>query len=147
MITVYFDGACEPINPGGTASYGVIIKKDGREIYRESKIVCTGPAASNNVAEYNGLIAALRWLYKDYRNEKIECFGDSKLVIEQMNGNWSIKKGLYVEHALKCQGAIQHFSNISLHWVPREKNIADDISKGALRTCGIKFRIQPEGAK
>ena len=34
MIEIYFDGACEPINPRGTASYGYLIKKDG-EIIKE----------------------------------------------------------------------------------------------------------------
>jgi ribonuclease HI len=64
MVTVFFDGACEPVNPGGVASYGFIVLQDEKEIYRESKIVAEGPEASNNVAEYNGLLNALRWLYK-----------------------------------------------------------------------------------
>ncbi|MDP2643705.1 MAG: ribonuclease HI family protein [Desulfobacterales bacterium] len=145
MITVFFDGACEPVNPGGIAAYGVIIQIDGKEIFRESKIVAEGPMASNNVAEYNGLIAALRYLFKHkYKDEKIQCFGDSKLVIEQMNGNWNINKGLYVEHAYKCRDALKYFPNITLSWVPRLQNIADDVSKDCLRRRGVKFHIQPD---
>ena len=144
MITVFFDGACEPVNPGGTASYGVIISRDGKEIHRETAIVCKGEEASNNVAEYNGLLNALRWLYK-YRDEHILCKGDSKLVIEQMNGNWRMNKGLYIPWALKCKEALKYFSDIKLEWIPREQNIADDISKDSLRRAGVKFRIQPEG--
>lgn len=146
MITVFFDGACEPKNPGGTASYGFIIQEDGKELYRESKIVCSGPTASNNVAEYNGLINALRWLYfNKHQDKKILCKGDSMLVVQQMSGAWGINKGLYVPYAEKCKDALKYFKDISLEWVSRDYNIADDISKGALRAAGIKFRIQPEG--
>jgi ribonuclease HI len=145
MITVYFDGACEPKNPGGTASYGFIIQQDGKEIYREGKIVCSGAGASNNVAEYQGLINALRWLYAHkFQHNEIDCLGDSQLVINQMGGLWNINKGIYVEHALTCKKAITYFSNITFKWIPREQNIADDISKTGLRNAGIKFRIQPE---
>jgi hypothetical protein len=28
----YFDGACEPVNPGGTAAYGAVIMQEGRPI-------------------------------------------------------------------------------------------------------------------
>ncbi len=138
----------EPINPGGTASYGFIILDGEKEIYRESKIVDEGKEASNNVAEYNGLLNALRWLYrKGYQHDEIICKGDSRLVIEQINGNWGMNKGLYIPWAIKCKGALKYFDSISFEWVPREENIADDVSKGALRAKGIKFRIQPEGGK
>jgi len=146
MITIFFDGACEPKNPGGTASYGFIIQKDGKELYREGKIVCSGAGASNNVAEYSGLINALRWLYSNkLQNEEILCHGDSMLVINQMGGSWQIKQGIYVEYAYKCKDALKYFPNIKFEWVPREQNIADYISKNGLRDAGIKFRIQPEG--
>jgi hypothetical protein len=47
-----FDGACEPVNPGGTATFGVIIKdEDGTVIYEEHGLVGSGDAMSNNVAE------------------------------------------------------------------------------------------------
>jgi ribonuclease HI len=134
MITVFFDGACEPKNPGGTASYGVIILNNGKEIHRETKIVCKGNGASNNVAEYNGLINALRWLYaRRLQDEEILCKGDSKLVVEQMSGRWGINKGIYVEWALKCKEALKYFTNIKLAWIPREQNIADAISRKVAR--------------
>jgi len=145
MIILWFDGACEPKNPGGTASYGFIVKQDHNEIYRESKIVCSGPEASNNVAEYNGLLNALRWLYKNgHKDSQIICKGDSRLVIEQINGRWNMNKGLYIPWAMKCKDALKYFSNISFEWVPRLENIADDISKDCLRKAGVKFMIQPE---
>ena len=37
LIECWFDGACEPKNPGGYASYGVIVKVDGRKVWEASK--------------------------------------------------------------------------------------------------------------
>jgi len=163
MIKLYFDGACEPINPGGTAAYGFIILRESvegnggfevnklTELYRESKIVAEGPGTSNNVAEYSGLLNALRWLQKNKLTpESIHCYGDSKLVVYQMGQDpgtgrqWKIKKGLYKPAAFRCKEIVKEFPRIKFSWVPREKNIADVISKQALRDRGVEFKIQPE---
>lgn len=134
MIEIFFDGACEPKNPGGTASYGFIVLKEKKELYSESGIIAKGERASNNVAEYGGLLKALRWLYKNnYQKQNITCCGDSKLVIEQMSGNWKIKKGLYVDWAYKCLEALKYFPNTSLEWIPKEENTkADRLSRDVL---------------
>jgi ribonuclease HI len=147
-ITVFFDGACEPVNPGGVASYGFIVHKNEVEVYRESKIVAEGKDSSNNVAEYNGLLNALRWLYKNgHQDDNVVCKGDSRLVVEQINGRWQMNKGIYIPWAIKCREAVKYFTNISFEWVPRTENIADDVSKDCLRRRGVKFRIQPEGGR
>ena len=59
----YFDGACEPINPGGTASYGALILQAGEPIWMswELNLPADGHQTSNNLAEYSGLIALLEW--------------------------------------------------------------------------------------
>jgi ribonuclease HI len=44
MIEIYFDGACEPINPGGTAAYGFLIKKDNKTILKMPKLSEPGTA-------------------------------------------------------------------------------------------------------
>ena len=131
MITVYFDGSCEPVNPGGTACYGFIVLSDNKEeIYKESKFVCKGDKASNNVAEYAGLLGALRWLNDNgYNGNSIEIVGDSQLVINQMSGKWGINGGLYVEYAQKCKALAREFENLSFRWVKRDFNIADAISR------------------
>ena len=52
-IVVYVDGLCEPMNPGGTATYGYLIRNEaGRVIARKSGVVGKGSEMSNNVAEY-----------------------------------------------------------------------------------------------
>jgi ribonuclease HI len=57
----YFDGACEPVNPGGTASYGAVIIEDDETIWECSEVYGQGKLMSNNVAEYAGFIAVLEW--------------------------------------------------------------------------------------
>lgn len=38
MIEAFFDGCCEPVNPGGTAAYGAVILKDGKKIWEASEL-------------------------------------------------------------------------------------------------------------
>lgn len=66
----FIDGACEPVNPGGTASYGVVVKSDGVTIFTDSAVVGSGLAISNNVAEYSGLLAFLKWYIEHAHNGK-----------------------------------------------------------------------------
>src|SRR5438477_1753300 len=149
MYTAYFDGACEPINPGGTASYGAVIFRDGKRIWECSEIYKPEPGhqreTSNNVAEYAALIAVLEW-FADHElfDAEIQIYGDSKLVIEQLFGNWKIKGGFYASLARRARELIRRFSNIRGQHIPRERNgIADELSKAALKRAGVKLRLQP----
>ncbi len=134
MLKVYIDGACEPINPGGTASYGLIVYRDDTKILVTGKVIGTGALMSNNVAEYAGLLAFLkRWGGVN----PVEVFSDSQLVCKQMAGEWQARRGLYLEsyHQAKtlCDG-----KPISFHWIPREQNTeADRCSIVALAAIGI----------
>lgn len=139
----WFDGCCEPVNPGGHAAYGIYMKKDGKE-YKTAKYVGHGEGISNNVAEYSGIIHILEILtHKKLFDEKITIHGDSMLVIQQMSGNWKLKKGAYIPYAQKARELAKNFTNISYVWIPREENeVCDKLSKDALKKMDIKFRIQ-----
>lgn len=146
----YFDGACEPVNPGGTAAYGAVIMQDRQHIWACSELFHPQQGkedqTTNNVAEYCGLIAVLEYLsHIGAQHEPIMIYGDSKLVIYQMFGTWNIKDGYYVPYALKAKELRQSFSNLSGQWIKREMNtVADELSKRPLRAAGIEFRLQPE---
>ena len=86
---------------------------------------------TNNVAEYQALLDAMIWLYKNGHNEKsIQFYGDSKLVINQMNYEWGINGGDYAPLAYRCRKALEFFKDASFTWVPREENEkADELSK------------------
>lgn len=150
MIEAYFDGCCEPVNPGGTAAYGVVILKNRQKIWETSKVFVPRAGrekeTSNNVAEYSGFKAVLDYLVAhDMAKAQVIVYGDSKLVIMQMFGNWRIKFGYYVPIAQTCKAMLKQFPYITGKWIPREQNfLADELSKAQLRRAGVSFRIQPE---
>jgi probable phosphoglycerate mutase len=110
-------------NPG-PAAYGCLVKdaQTNEVLFKEGK---TLGITTNNVAEYSGLVAALVAAHAIDPNAQIEVRMDSKLVVEQMSGNWKIKhenmKGL-VE---KARNAFAQ-SQVKYVWVPREDNLEAD---------------------
>ena len=152
MITVYFDGACEPINPGGTMSFGVAIF-DGEEVIHEysSLVFAAGSQPTNNVAEYSALEYAIKWLIdNELSNRAIEILGDSQLVIFQMFGDprrggkkWQIRGGAYVEVAKNVSDLLGKLRGAGGRWIPREQNTrADELSMMALASIGVKARTR-----
>jgi len=161
MIEVYTDGACEPVNPGGFAAYGVFIRIQMNAtqwgiLLKESKLFVPRKGhekeTSNNVAEYSGLLRALQWLKENkYNEDHIIYRSDSQLVIYQnsidprYHHKWKMKGGYYMPIAKKAQALLKHFPNLIFEWIPREENsLADELSKAELIKAGITFRIQPE---
>ena len=140
MIQAWFDGACEPRNPGGHAAWGVFIAPE-RELYG---YVGHGSKMSNNVAEYSAAAEALRALMPQ-RGEEIVLRGDSKLVVEQLNGRWQVGGGLYLPYYELAQELTQEFTRLNIEWVPREENArADALSKKALSERGVAVRTTPD---
>jgi ribonuclease HI len=132
MIKVYIDGLCEPMNPGGVATYGLIIYKDGSIIQKDKGVVGEGPGMSNNVAEYTALCKALSWLTPRYPKESITVLSDSRLVVNQMSDQWKARKGLYLEYYKKALKLKESFPKLVLKWVPREENAeADELTRAA----------------
>jgi ribonuclease HI len=144
MIRCYFDGCCEPINPGGNVGYGALI-------YREESLMKmtllwqhsatwepkTPGATSNNIAEYLGVMAVLAHLPEYWTDRAEPCIihGDSKLVIMQLSGEWQINRGLYRCFAARATELLADLGKPAprFEWIPREKNSeADALSKGHL---------------
>jgi len=71
MITVFFDGLCEPKNPGGVVTYGYVIYKDGKRIKAGCRVIGSGNGMTNNVAEYSGLKRAAEWIKQNGIDEEI----------------------------------------------------------------------------
>ena len=134
MIVVHIDGLCEPVNPGGTATFGYVIRDDsGSILTSKSGVVGKGPAMSNNVAEYAALCEALEFLLKKNReNSSIEVKGDSALVMNQMSRKWKFRKGLYRDKYQEALRLIAKFTGLRFRWIPREENEeADKLSREA----------------
>lgn len=176
-FTVYFDGCCEPKNPGGTAGYGVAIYEGvgvtaqrtgplGVKVAEYSGMIPASPTTSNNVAEFLAVWWAMEWFAeRGLQGESVHFFGDSMLVVCILWGDprspartkWKIhgvdvkreqQPGRYADHAVACRDLLKAMPRCNGFWIPREENsIADDLSKAELRRAGVEFRIQPEEAK
>lgn len=111
-------------NPG-VAGYGALVRDpdSGRIIARRAEPL---GVASNNVAEYSGLIAGLTAAYAIDPGARVEVRMDSKLVVEQMSGRWKIKHEDMKRLALKARELVQAIQaaggSVSFGWIPREKN-------------------------
>ena len=123
------DGASRG-NPGH-ASFGSVVKNaQTGELVAEIGGVLGH--ATNNVAEYRGLIAGLEAVAALDPDAIVEVRMDSKLVVEQMSGRWSIKNAGLRELAMAAR-EILPFSNVTYTWIPREDNKqADAIANEAL---------------
>jgi ribonuclease HI len=89
IVTVRFLGQCLPRNPGGIACYAYVIRSKEGHLLHEACGLAAEPNSSsstNSVASYTALIKALEWLIKNhYTNDIIKVYGNSKLVISQIN--------------------------------------------------------------
>ncbi len=141
LIEFWFDGCVEPINPGGHGAWGLLTYVDGKPFWSRSGYCGHGAEMTNNVAEYQGLLAAFHDLGEIEPGGEVIIRGDSKLVINQMSGRWKAKRGLYkpfYTQAKKSLSALQKKFKIRFEWIPREENeAADELSKIPLRKLGI----------
>lgn len=113
---LYTDGGARG-NPG-RAAIGAVIYKNGEVAAKVSREI---GETTNNQAEYQALIAGLEEAQKLGATE-IDCFLDSSLVVNQLNGQWKVKEPSLHEIFAAAQKAKQSFAKISLSHIPREKN-------------------------
>ena len=116
-------------NPG-PAAYGSVVKANDGTVLRE--IAEHIGTASNNVAEYRGLIAGLEAVRELDAGASVEARLDSKLVVEQMSGRWKIKHPSMRQLAMRAREVLPP-ENVTYTWVPRERNKhADRLANEAL---------------
>ncbi|RDH75824.1 bifunctional RNase H/acid phosphatase [Mycolicibacterium moriokaense] len=117
-------------NPG-PAGYGSVVWTADREtVLAESKEAIGH--ATNNVAEYRGLIAGLQEAARVGATE-VDARMDSKLVVEQMSGRWQVKHPDLKALLEQAREAAATFDRISYAWIPREQNShADRLANEAM---------------
>jgi ribonuclease H / adenosylcobalamin/alpha-ribazole phosphatase len=106
-------------NPGPAGYGAVVFTEDRATVLAESKQAIGH--ATNNVAEYRGLIAGLEDAVKLDATE-VEVFMDSKLVVEQMSGRWKVKHPGLIELHAQARKLAARFDRIGYAWIPRERN-------------------------
>lgn len=118
---LYFDGGSRG-NPG-PAGYGYLLERpDGELIVADGHAIGT---ATNNVAEYSGLIAGLRRA-AELGIRQLRVFGDSKLVIEQMKGTWRVRAEGLKSLQLEARGLARGFDSVTYEHVRRAGNAEAD---------------------
>jgi probable phosphoglycerate mutase len=117
MITAYTDGGSRG-NPG-PAGYGVRIESEDGSLVTE--LYGALPSATNNVAEYRGLIAALTWAL-EHGESQLVIRSDSELLVKQMRGEYRVKhpglQPLYNE----ARALVARLARVRFEHVRRELN-------------------------
>ena len=117
MITAYFDGGARG-NPG-PAGFGVYIVDDAGQVLAE---IGEGiGVATNNVAEYRGLLAALQWAV-DHGVKTLAVKGDSQLLIQQMLGNYRVKNAGLIPLYHRARLLVMQIGDVRFEHIRREKN-------------------------
>jgi broad specificity phosphatase PhoE/ribonuclease HI len=117
-------------NPGPAGYGSVVWTADRRAVLAESKQAIG--RATNNVAEYRGLIAGLEEAAKLGATE-VDVSMDSKLVVEQMSGRWKVKHPDIAPLHQQASELSSRFDRISYTWIPRAKNShADRLANEAM---------------
>ena len=127
-VVVEADGGSRG-NPG-PAGYGAVLRdaETGAVIAEDAAVI---GRATNNVAEYSGLIAGLKLAERFAPGADIEVRMDSKLVVEQMSGRWKIKHPDMRPLAMEANRLAPFGTTFT--WVPREQNKhADRLANEAL---------------
>jgi len=124
LLSIYTDGASRG-NPGRASCSFIFLKNsDTNPFLVHSEYL--GENITNNIAEYEALIKALNCAVK-YTRWNIKMFSDSKLVVNQLNGVWRVKKEHLQKEIDEIFRIIKYFKKIKFFFVPRTNNFIKKI--------------------
>jgi probable phosphoglycerate mutase len=133
-------------NPGA-AGYGAVVHDavTGAVLAEVSEAI---GRATNNVAEYSALLAALRAAARLAPGADAEIRMDSRLVVEQMSGRWKIKNPELRALAAQAAQAAGALGRVTYTWVPRERNAhADRLANQAMDAAARRERASEAGER
>jgi ribonuclease HI len=138
MVVAYIDGGARG-NPG-PAGYGVSIQTSDGSVLEELHGALG--VATNNIAEYNGLLAALQWAV-DHDVRRVHVRADSELLVKQMRGEYRVKNpGLQPLHVRARRLAAQ-LDDVKFEHVRREFNTeADRLSNVGMDEAEKSLRLE-----
>lgn len=117
-------------NPGPAGSGAVLIDFDSGSVLAEIALFIG--VATNNVAEYRAVLAAIELANEIAPDAKLLVRMDSKLVVEQMSGRWKIKNEGMQDLSTLMTKAIGS-RDVTFEWIPREQNSkADSLANEAM---------------
>ncbi len=139
-VTVHVDGGARG-NPGPAAAAAVVHGSDGTLLAADAR---TLGVASNNVAEYQGLLLGLE-LARGLGANEVEVVNDSELVAKQINGAYKVKHPAMRPLYLDALSALRAFAQWSIRSVPRAQNAQADALVNAALDGGPIDRIAAGG--
>jgi phosphoribosylglycinamide formyltransferase-1 len=120
-ITIYIDGGSRG-NPGPAAGAFIILNENGKRLCAGAKFLAR---ATNNIAEYTGLLAALKKAVS-LKAENIKIFSDSELMVRQLNGEYKVKNEGLKELFGRAFELLDKFKSWQISHIRREKNKTAD---------------------
>lgn len=116
-LTTYSDGGARG-NPG-PAACGIVIKDENKKILASFGVFLG--AQTNNFAEYNGLIEALK-KSKELGATEVDCMLDSELIVKQMRGEYRVKEPTLQKLFVKVYNLASGFKKVTYRHILREHN-------------------------
>ncbi len=114
---IYTDGGARG-NPGPGGAGVVIYDSNNKIIQEHSRFL---GYTTNNKAEYEALILGLEKT-KKLKATDVDCYLDSKLVVEQLNRRYKVKNKDLGVLFIKAWNLSQYFKQVNFYHIPREKN-------------------------
>lgn len=131
-------------NPGPAGYGAVVFSADRSEVLAESS--ASIGVATNNIAEYRGLIAGLE-AAAELGADDVAVSMDSKLVVEQMSGRWRVKHPDLIALNREAVALARRFAQVSYTWIPRAQNShADRLANEAMDAAADPPDPEPKAA-
>ena len=128
-LIIFTDGASRG-NPGHSAGAFVICKMDNSVVEKSGFYI---GIATNNQAEYEGLIAGLKWVVTNHPTSDLEVFMDSLLIVNQLKGIFKVKNPELLPKYREAHKLFYALNKPSITHIRREYNsIADQLVNQAL---------------
>ncbi|KAA9110496.1 reverse transcriptase-like protein [Microbacterium rhizomatis] len=131
-------------NPGIAAGGAVVIHPESGLVLTELGVYVG--IATNNVAEYRGMIAGLGAAYERDPEASVHVRMDSKLVVEQMSGRWKVKHPDMQVLAREAMTLIAG-RDVTFEWVPRSSNSRADAAANESMDSRQSFRRDLDGGR
>jgi ribonuclease HI len=120
-VVIHVDGGARG-NPGPAAAACVISDAGGQVLLEDAELL---GVATNNVAEYRGLLLGLRRA-SELGADEVEVIGDSELIVKQVQGIYKVRHAAMRPLHAEALAALRGFSSWSIRSVPRAQNAEAD---------------------
>ncbi len=130
-LVIYCDGGARG-NPGPAAIGAVVLDPSTDPPTRLATVSERIGVATNNVAEYRALVAALE-AAREYPARRVRVRADSQLIVRQLEGRYRVKQAHLRPYYERARELLSEYEDVELTHVPREQNTeADALVNAAL---------------